>query len=104
MGRHRINAEANEFTYPDGVFIVLFDPDTDNEGAHTIEYPKESGTNFLLAFEKKYDCQVFSNALKSTQFSDARHVTPQPQSVNYEALLDAAGSLGVTIQFIPEGT
>jgi len=55
---------------PEQVHVILFNPHTEEEGMHTIEYPKGSGTNVILAFEDSNDCNVFSEHLKAQQFPD----------------------------------
>ena len=53
---------------PREVFIVLFEKDTDNEGVHSIEFPKGSGKNIILAFESLTQCTFFSDSLKTQHF------------------------------------
>lgn len=55
---------------PDMVNIILFKPDTAEEGVHTIEYPKGSGSNVILAFESMKECGAFAAMLKAQQFFD----------------------------------
>ena len=55
---------------PADVHIVLFKPDTDDEGVHTIEYPKGSGRNVILAFESAKECATFVSILKLQRFFD----------------------------------
>jgi hypothetical protein len=62
---------------PEDVHIILFNPNTDEEGAHTIEYPKGSGNNILLAFESADECIEFAFILKHQQFFDPM-VSAQP--------------------------
>ena len=50
---------------PNDVHIILFNPNTDQEGAHTIQI---LGNNILLAFESAVECQRFSNHLKDINF------------------------------------
>lgn len=83
---------------PDEVYIILFNPDTDREGVHTIEFPKESGNNMILAFESHLECQQFSASLKEQQFFD-----PTPQQMNLEALENYCVQIGVEVQVIPKG-
>lgn len=72
------NPYAELFNYPQAdtrpkpvdVHIILFNPETDNEGMHTIEYPKGSGRNVILAFESKQECDAFAGQLKDQQFFD----------------------------------
>lgn len=97
--RRRISQTDTKNKRPELVYIILFDPDTDNEGAYTLEFPKGSGTNHLLAFESANECDDFANMLKDKQFFD-----PVPQGVDFEALEASVGDFGVKIQFVPEGT
>ena len=55
---------------PEDVHIILFNPDTDREGVHTIEFPKGSGSNMILAFESRKECEQFSMSLREQQFFD----------------------------------
>lgn len=83
---------------PEDVHIILFNPNTDEEGAHTIEYPKGSGNNILLAFESADECIEFAFILKQQQFFD-----PMPQQMNLEQLEAYCETLGVPVQIIPDG-
>mmetsp|Transcript_7305 Transcript_7305/g.13106 ORF Transcript_7305/g.13106 Transcript_7305/m.13106 type:complete len:252 (-) Transcript_7305:334-1089(-) len=84
---------------PEDVHIILFNPNTDEEGAHTIESPKGSGNNILLAFESENECIEFAFILKQQQFFD-----PVPQQMNLEQLEAYCETLGVPVQIIPDGT
>ena len=53
---------------PERVYVVMFQPGTARQGAHTIEYPKGSGNNVILAFSSRHSCQKFANALKDLNF------------------------------------
>ena len=55
---------------PEDVHIILFCPDTDYEGVHTIEFPPGSGNNVLLAFECEKECKNFAEILRSQDFFD----------------------------------
>jgi hypothetical protein len=68
----RISNEDRQLKDPDDVHIILFNPDTPNEGVHTIEYPKGSGKNIILAFESKKECVKFSNLLREQHFFDPK--------------------------------
>ena len=54
---------AGKLQIPESVHIILFLPDTPQQHVHTIEYPKGSGSNILLAFEDEYECHVFAKML-----------------------------------------
>lgn len=53
---------------PEFVHAVFFNPHTDREGMHTIEYPQGSGNNVILAFEDANDCAAFSQDLQRQHF------------------------------------
>jgi hypothetical protein len=55
---------------PDKVHVVIFQAGTINQGAHTIEYPKGSGNNVVLAFESIEACQKFAASLQEQNFVD----------------------------------
>ena len=55
---------------PDEVHIILFNPNTEREGVHTIEFPKDSGNNIILAFECRVECEQFSMKLRDQHFFD----------------------------------
>jgi hypothetical protein len=83
---------------PEDVHIILFNPDTDREGVHTIEFPKDSGNNMILAFESRAECEQFSASLKQQKFFD-----PTPQEMKLEFLENYCEQIGVEIQVVPEG-
>jgi hypothetical protein len=59
-----------EKNLPDSVHIILFNPDTPNQNVHTLEVPKGSGNNMILAFEDGGDCGVFAQLLREMEFVD----------------------------------
>lgn len=83
---------------PEHVHIIFFKPDTDEQGLHTIEYPKGSGSNFLLAFESKKACDRFAATLKAQNFGH-----PSPKRYDMETVESFCDMLGVFIQVVPEG-
>ncbi len=60
----------NDEMRPECVHIILFNVGTNREGAHTIEFPKNSGNNVLLAFEEEAECDQFTIELKEQEFFD----------------------------------
>jgi len=89
--------DIDEDSKPEDVFIILFNPDTEREGVHTLEYPKDSGLNKILAFESKEECEQFAASLKDQQFFD-----PKPQEMNLESLEDYCDQIRVDVQVVPE--
>ena len=55
---------------PESVHIILFLPNTPKQHIHTIEFPKGSGTNLILAFESGSNCVLFANLLRDLEFVD----------------------------------
>lgn len=54
----------NERPTPEKVHVVVIHAGTINQGAHTIEYPKGSGNNVILAFESLEACRKFAASLE----------------------------------------
>lgn len=69
-----------------------------NKGLHSIEYPRNSGNNCVLAFENKSDCEAFGKLLRAQKFFD-----PQPQRVDFSELQAFCDRLGVYSQVVPDG-
>lgn len=59
-----------ETKLPESVHIILFNPDTPNQNVHTLEIPKGSGNNMILAFEDGTDCGMFAQSLRELEFVD----------------------------------
>jgi hypothetical protein len=59
-----------EKNLPESVHIILFFPDTPNQNVHTLEIPKGSGNNMILAFEDEGDCGMFARMLREMEFVD----------------------------------
>jgi len=86
-------------TKPEDVYIIVYNPDTDDQGVHTLEVPKGSGNNFILAFESEMECVEFCAALREQRFFD-----PKVQEIKYLSLEEHVQSLpGVSVQPIPKG-
>jgi len=112
--KHRINRVTNPYyelfaatevwnvveDRPDHVYIVIFKPDTAEQGFHSIEYPKGSGSNFVLAFQSYQSCNRFTKALSKAQQQqfDACIV---PQRFELDFLENMCDSLGVFVQIVP---
>eukprot|EP00555_Chaetoceros_dichaeta_P003524 CAMPEP_0198249438 /NCGR_PEP_ID=MMETSP1447-20131203/970_1 /TAXON_ID=420782 /ORGANISM="Chaetoceros dichaeta, Strain CCMP1751" /LENGTH=228 /DNA_ID=CAMNT_0043934073 /DNA_START=400 /DNA_END=1086 /DNA_ORIENTATION=- len=89
----------NDINKPEDVYIIVYNPDTDDQGVHTLEVPKGSGSNFILAFESEMECYRFCALLKEQQFFD-----PKVQEIKFASLEDHCESLpGVSVQPIPKG-
>eukprot|EP00985_Skeletonema_marinoi_P029630 scaffold28410_cov80-Skeletonema_marinoi.AAC.1 len=57
-----------ETNLPESVHIILFNPETPNQNIHTLEIPKGSGNNMILAFEDGADCGMFAQNLRELEF------------------------------------
>jgi hypothetical protein len=77
--RHRIQQEKNHPLFdgldnmeeqPQTVHILMFNPGTEQQGAHSIEFPKGSGNNSILAFASEEACHKFADSLKEQNFFD----------------------------------
>lgn len=91
---------AEGTTRPDTVYVVLFTaPKTGDEGIHTIEFPKDSGNNVILAFQSQMDCEDFADTLRDQQFFD-----PNPTKIPLRELEENTEPMGIEIQIVPEGT
>jgi Protein of unknown function (DUF3110) len=53
--------------FPERVHIVVF---PSHQGAHTVEFPKGSGNNVLLAFASEQACRNFARSLQKQNFFD----------------------------------
>jgi Protein of unknown function (DUF3110) len=83
---------------PEQVHVIWFKPNTDEQGVHTIEYPKGSGSNFVLAFESKEACDKFAESLQAQHFDNL-----QPMEFELDSLESFCDMLGVFVQVVPEG-
>jgi len=61
---------GNKQRTPDKVHVVVFQAGTIHQGAHTVEYPKGSGNNVVLAFESIEACRKFAASLAQQNFVD----------------------------------
>lgn len=92
------SSAMNSRERPTQVYVILFQPETVEEGVHTIEYPKGSGSNVILAFSSLDECAKFAAALKEQEFFD-----PTPQEFLLDALEVSCEALGVFVQVVPKG-
>eukprot|EP00956_Cyclotella_meneghiniana_P007850 scaffold10472_cov93-Cyclotella_meneghiniana.AAC.2 len=74
---------AGKLQIPESVHIILFLPDTPQQHVHTIEFPKGSGSNILLAFEDEYECH--------------------PEETAFEPLAQYCESAGIPVAIVPMG-
>ncbi|GMH61292.1 hypothetical protein TrRE_jg8722 [Triparma retinervis] len=93
--RDRENVEARM----DQCFCILFNPNSDSEGIHTIEVPPNSGQNFLLAFEAKEDCVRFSLVLRAQGFFE-----PVAEKIKFNDVKAFCSTTQVNYLVVPKGT
>jgi hypothetical protein len=94
-----LTEDGEDEVNPDHVYIVIFNPDSEAEqGVHTIEFPKGSKQNILLAFESDDECIEFAEMLKNMQFYN-----PIPQMANFNELKAFCQGLGVPVKVVPRG-
>lgn len=94
-----LTEDGEDVVNPDHVYIVIFNPDSEAEqGVHTIEFPKGSKQNILLAFESDDECIEFAEMLKNMQFYN-----PIPQMANFNELKAFCQGLGVPVKVVPRG-
>lgn len=68
QSKYEMSDELDEYSdgklpLPESVHIILFLPETPEQHVHTIEIPKGSGNNVLLAFEDEDECYMFAEML-----------------------------------------
>mmetsp|Transcript_11269 Transcript_11269/g.26761 ORF Transcript_11269/g.26761 Transcript_11269/m.26761 type:complete len:180 (+) Transcript_11269:416-955(+) len=84
---------------PEIVYILMYNPNTEQEGVHSTEYPKDSGSEVMVAFESIEDCMSFSMLLKDDPNFPLEPVsTPAP----YGQLESACAGMGISIMVVPE--
>lgn len=96
---------------PEEVYIILFRPDTDDQGVHTIEYPAGTGRNVLLAFESEDECVRFAGMLSQDMLpshidDDGKRlgVDPVPRATNLLELENFCEETDMLVKFVREGT
>eukprot|EP00579_Thalassiosira_antarctica_P007076 CAMPEP_0201887502 /NCGR_PEP_ID=MMETSP0902-20130614/25105_1 /ASSEMBLY_ACC=CAM_ASM_000551 /TAXON_ID=420261 /ORGANISM="Thalassiosira antarctica, Strain CCMP982" /LENGTH=188 /DNA_ID=CAMNT_0048417445 /DNA_START=147 /DNA_END=713 /DNA_ORIENTATION=- len=90
--------EGGERQVPESVHIILFHPDTEKQHVHTIEFPKDSGNNLILAFESRGDCGSFAGMLMDLEFVD-----PSPVETIFEPLAEYCDMSGLALMIVPKG-
>jgi len=81
------------------IFVLLYNPNTDNEGIHSIEL---KGRTIVLMFEEKDDAERYVGLLEAQDFP-----TPSVEMVNLEEIKDFCNRLDyetriVTKDFVPK--
>ena len=81
------------------IFVLLYNPNTDNEGIHSIEF---KGRTIVLMFEEKDDAERYVGLLEAQDFP-----TPSIESVNLEEIKEFCNRCDyetriVTKDFVPK--
>jgi len=69
---------------PDVIYMIVYNPSTNEEGIHTMKYPRGSDTEVLLAFEGLADCIEFSRVIKDDPGMEHEPVPTPTQTVMME--------------------
>ena len=78
--------------------VIMYNPGTEQEGVHTMEYPRGSESDVLLAFEFIGDCVNFANVVKSApDWTQEPVPTPTPLA----QMEQACGQMGLPIKVVP---
>lgn len=81
------------------LYIIVFESSGGGpSGIHSVEYPKGSGLNTILAFESCEVCEKFCAQLKAKNFFN-----PSPQELPLPRLEELSNKLGVSLKVIPAG-
>lgn len=92
------NNDEKSAAVPESVHIIFFHPDTPQQHVHTIEYPKGSGNNLILAFESGVDCVNFARNLQDLEFVD-----PTPEETMFEPFAQYCEMSGLSLMIVPKG-
>jgi Protein of unknown function (DUF3110) len=92
-------AAQNTAAKPDIIYILMYNPGTDQEGVHSTEYPKDSGSEVMLGFESIEDCIDFSNVLKA---DNSFPLEPVPTPTPLGQMEAACAGMGLSIMVVPQ--
>lgn len=84
---------------PESVTIILYNPGTEIEGAHTTECPRGSGFYSLLGFESPFEGHHFAELIAGA-YPD--YPVPVPTPYTLEEVQLYATNMGWTLQLVPE--
>ena len=97
--RNYLFLKRNHFKTIMQIFVLLYNPNTDNEGIHSIEL---KGRTIVLMFEEKDDAERYVGLLEAQDFP-----TPSIESVNLEEIKEFCNRCDyetriVTKDFVPK--
>ena len=81
---------------PASIHIILFNPNTPQQHDHTVEFPKGSGTNLILAFESGNDCVGFAGMLQDLEFVDPS-VSTSRYTYDHSSVLNVAHLISLSL-------
>jgi hypothetical protein len=89
----------NNPSRPEIVYLLVYNPGTDQEGVHTTDYPKDgSGSEVVLAFEELDDCISFANVLKA---NPSFPLEPIPTPAPLQQMEPAMAGMGLSVMVVP---
>jgi hypothetical protein len=83
---------------PDVVYVIMYNPGTEQEGIHTMEFPRGGETDLLLAFESIEDCVNFSNKLRQDPNWQQE---PIPTPTPLDQVEIACQQMGLPLKVVP---
>mmetsp|Transcript_10333 Transcript_10333/g.11067 ORF Transcript_10333/g.11067 Transcript_10333/m.11067 type:complete len:170 (+) Transcript_10333:163-672(+) len=79
-----IQSEGGVLEKPDVIYMIVYNPSSNEEGIHTMKYPRGSDTEVLLAFEGLADCIEFSRVIQEDPGMQHKPVPTPTQTVMME--------------------
>lgn len=92
-------AMSSPMRRPEVVYVIMYNPGTEQEGIHTMEFPRGSQTDLLLAFESIEDCVGFSNLLRQDPNWQQE---PVPTPTPLDQVEVACQGMGLPIMVVPD--
>lgn len=86
---------------PDVIYTIVYNPNTPEEGIHTMKYPRGSDEDVLLCFEGMADCIVFARTIKEDPALDQE---PNPTPTSREMMEGACKGMGMKMEIVPMET
>jgi hypothetical protein len=83
---------------PDVVYVIMYNPGTEQEGIHTMEFPRGEETDLLLAFESIENCVNFSNMLRQDPNWQQE---PIPTPTPLDQVEMACQQMGLPLKVVP---
>ena len=76
---------------PDIVYIIMYNPSTPEEGIHTMEHPRGSQEDLLLAFESLEECVSFSRSIEEDPSVPQKPVPTPSSMLQIEGICEGMG-------------